>query len=266
MPKPDCFNPRTFKGISPSAPVAAFMFAMRKWLLLEYTQAPEVHPVMRVLSCSIFALALASSASSVFGEENPKTPHLVFVTEYVRELAAIEDIQASAEQKLKQAAKDDAFSNAVYTSTRMQLELRTQIARLKGMRLNPPFETLIPNLTGFYEHKIALHQRLIDISSTFIAGPKPGVDYGKLAAEMPKIRADLDYIDQSVFEATPLIFATLIDAKADSKNHASHLIITKAERAKVLSDLTTDFGPKLDQKDQNFTVSAAAVLKAYLLK
>ena len=46
----------------------------------------------------------------------------------------------------------------------------------------------------------------------------------------------------------------------------TRLIITKAERAKLLSDLTGDFGSKLDQKDQNFTVSAASVLKAYLLK
>ena len=63
-----------------------------------------------------------------------------------------------------------------------------------------------------------------------------------------------------------MIFATLIDQKPDSKNHVSHLIITKAERAKLLSELTGDFGSKLDQKDQNFTVSAASVLKAYLLK
>jgi hypothetical protein len=63
-----------------------------------------------------------------------------------------------------------------------------------------------------------------------------------------------------------LVFATFIDEKPDSKNHASHLIITKAERAQLLKDLTTDFGSKLDQKGQNYTVGAASVLKAYLLK
>jgi hypothetical protein len=81
-----------------------------------------------------------------------------------------------------------------------------------------------------------------------------------------KIRADLDYLDQSVFEATPLIFATLLNMKADSKNHVSHLIITKAERAKLLRDITTDFGSKLDQKNPNYTVGAASVLKTSLLK
>jgi hypothetical protein len=46
----------------------------------------------------------------------------------------------------------------------------------------------------------------------------------------------------------------------------SHLIITKAERKKVLDDLNIDFGAKLDQKNQNYTVTAASILKSYLLK
>jgi hypothetical protein len=221
---------------------------------------------MRIVSCICFAIAFATGAASTFGAEKPETSHLAFVTEYVRELAAIEYIRASAEQELKQGKDSEVFSNAVHTSALIQLELRSQIEMLKSMHLNPPFDELIPNLTGFYRHRIALHQRMIDINSIFIAGPKPGVDYGKLAAEMPKIRAELEYIDHALFDATPLIFETLIDKKPDSKNHASHLIITKAERAKLIGDLTRSFGSKLDQKDQNFTVSAASVLKAYFLK
>lgn len=134
------------------------------------------------------------------------------------------------------------------------------------MRLNSPYDDLIPNLTAFYQRKIILHQRLIDIGSVFLAGPKPGVDYGKLAANMSKIRAELEYVDKALFEATPLIFSTLIDTRADSKNHASHLIVTKAEREKLIGDLNFHFGEKLDQKEQNFTVSSASVLRGYLLK
>ena len=50
------------------------------------------------------------------------------------------------------------------------------------MNLKDPYDDLIPSLTTFYRNKIAQWQRLIDISSEFVAGPKPGVDYGKLAA------------------------------------------------------------------------------------
>src|SRR5258708_30187475 len=122
---------------------------------------------------------------------------------------------------------------------------------LKSMRLNKPFDFLIPTITAFYEQKIELWRRIHEISSAFIGGPKDGVDYGKLGAEMPEIRGNLDFIDQSLFEAAPSIFATLIDVKEDSKGHASHLIITKEEKAGLVSKLEDSFGAKLDQKDQN---------------
>ena len=198
----------------------------------------------------------------------PETPHLEFVTEYIRELAAVERIRAAGEDENNRDRKDDKlpFASAVHTSTLFELELDSQVKMLKGMRLNAPSDSLIPNITAFYERKIALWRRMREISSAFIGGPKEGVDYSKLAAEMPKLRGELDFIDQSLFEATPLVFATLIDMKADSEGHASHLIITKEDKARLISKLDDSFGAKLDQKDQNYTVSAATVLKGYLNK
>src|ERR1700680_4298263 len=105
-----------------------------------------------------------------------------------------------------------------------------------------------------------------EIGTAFMGGPKTNVDYGELAAEMPQIRAELDYTDKTLFEAMPLVFATLIDMKADSKNRANHLIITKVEREKLIADLNMAFGTKLDLKNQNYTVSSAIVLRTYLLK
>src|ERR1700686_2730022 len=146
---------------------------------------------MRLPSCIVFAFTLAATgAASSFGTEKPETPHLVFVTEYIRELAAFENVRASAEKDQKLGKKSEVFSNGIHASTLIQLELQSQIAMLRDMRLNPPFDDLIPNITGFYEQKIRLHQRLIDIASAFLVGPQPGVDYGKLQAEMPKIRAE----------------------------------------------------------------------------
>lgn len=126
-----------------------------------------------------------------------------------------------------------------------ELELRSQINMLSGMRLNSPYDDLIPNITKFYERKIDLWQRMSEIASEFIGGPKEGVDYNKLAAEMPKIRAELEFVDQGLFEATLLVFATLIDMKEDSKGHASHLIITKEEKAKLIEKLNNSFGAKM---------------------
>lgn len=229
---------------------------------------------------ALYAVVLAMQFPICFAQTNtkaaratprsvkPETPHLEFVIEYIRELAAVEQIREAGEAENNQDKKDDKlpFSGVVHTSTLFELELGSQVKMLRRMRLNEPFDLLIPSITGFYERKIVLWHRMGEISSAFIGGPKNGVDYSTLAAEMPKIRAELDFIDQSLFQATPGVFTTLIDPKADSKGHASHLIITKEEKAGLISKLDDSFGAKLDQKDENYTVSAASVLKAYLNK
>jgi hypothetical protein len=56
------------------------------------------------------------------------------------------------------------------------------------------------------------------------------------------------------------------DQKPDKNGHLSHLVITKAEREQLVHALVTEFGDKIDQKNQNYTVSSASLLKAYLLK
>jgi hypothetical protein len=235
-------------------------------------------PLTRLLALSVVAFAL--QFSFCFAQTNtkparptarpakPETPHLEFVTEYIRELAEVERIRAAGEAENNQDKKDDKlpFASGIHTSTLFELELGSQVQMLKSMHLSKPFDFLIPNITAFYERKIVLWRRMREISSAFIGGPKDGVDYSKLAAEVPQIRGELEFIDKSLFEAAPGVFATLIDIKEDSKGHASHLIITKEQKATLISKLDDSFGVKMDQKDQNYTVSAASVLKAYLNK
>jgi hypothetical protein len=239
---------------------------------------PPIRSLTRLLTLCVAAFVI--QFSFCFAQTNTKaaratvrpvkaeTPHLKFVTEYIRELAAVERIRAEGEAENNQDTKDGKLplASAIHTSTLFELELGSQAEMLKGMRLNKPFDFLVPSITAFYEQKIVLWRRMREISSAFIGGPKEGVDYGKLAAEMPQIRGKLEYIDQSLFEVTPGVFGTLIDMKEDSKGHASHLIITKDEKAELISTLDDSFGAKLDQKDQNYTVSAAMILKSYLNK
>jgi hypothetical protein len=63
-----------------------------------------------------------------------------------------------------------------------------------------------------------------------------------------------------------LIFATLIDQKPGKNGKVSHLIITKAERQRLLVALSLHFGQKMDLENQSYIVSSASVLKSYLLK
>jgi len=137
---------------------------------------------------------------------------------------------------------------------------------LKGIHLNAPFQDLPGNIAYFYNSKIDLHQNMIDMAAAFLSGPKPGVDYGKMTAEAPKITASLEYVDRTLFQATPLIFATLIDQHPDKNGHASHLMITTAERKGLLRSLAISFGKQMDVKEANYIVSSASVLRDYLMK
>jgi hypothetical protein len=78
--------------------------------------------------------------------------------------------------------------------------------------------------------------------------------------EWPQQAAAIDYIDKALFEATPAIFAALLDMRPDSKNHVSHLTITTNQRDELVSTLQSRLGAKLAQKgDHNYTVASAAV-------
>lgn len=214
----------------------------------------------------IIVLAIVVIGATCQARAKENSP-LAFITEYIRELSTNENTRAKAEQELKDAATtSDKLSSAIHASTLIQLELGSQIRTLRDTHFSPPFDKIIPIITESYELKITFLQKMIDNSSAFLVGPKPDVDYDKLATDMPKIRAFLDDIDHTLFESTPIIFAVLIDQRADSQNHLNHLVITKADREKLVHDLTVSFGEKLEQKNQNYIVSSASVLKAYLLK
>ena len=194
-----------------------------------------------------------------------EAPNLALVYEYIRELGVNERMRALGERELTEVGGNNQFAALIRSSTRIKLELGAQIHKLSGIHLEPSFEGLTAKITKFYNMKIEFHQRLIAISTSLLSRPQPGVDYGALAAEAPKITASLEYIDRSLLEVTPSIFATLIDQTAD-KNKVSHLIITTAERQRLLVALSLHFGQKMDLENQSYIVSSASVLKSYLLQ
>jgi hypothetical protein len=210
-----------------------------------------------VLAAALIALPASRAAA--------ETSHLAFVTEYVRELGVNEHMRELGEKDIGEPGADKNAA-MIRSSTRIILELTSQIGMLKSMTLNPPLDGVPSALASFYDQKIQVHQKLIEMATAFVSGPKPGVDYGALAAEAPKLTATLEYIDRSLFQTTPLIFASLIADKPDSQGHMSRLRITRAERDGLLRSLQIDFGTKMDSTDQNYIVSSATVLRDYLSK
>jgi len=218
---------------------------------------------MLVLLIAIFSFGALASHVNAQETSQEETPHLQFVTEYIRELEAIEHIRAAWQEDSKDAGQQ--WNACIKSSASFQLELQSEIAILRGMHLNSPFEFLIGSITTFYKQKSAIYEDYGDICSAFAVGPKHGVDYQAMAVDMPKMRASLEFIDKALFEASGVVAATLIDLKPDSHDHASHLIITKAERLRLTDNIDASFGDKLKQKNQNFTVSSASVIRDILL-
>jgi len=215
---------------------------------------------MKRILLAILALFAALPAFA----ENDETPPFLFVSTYVQHLAVNERIRLQNEREF--AVKgSDPLENAIRGSTRSIMQLRAQIGMLGSFHLSSEHSP-IQNIIDFDERKIELLQRISDTASTMIAGPKPGVDYGQLAAEMPKISASIEFVDESLFKVTPLVFAMLIRPTPDKDNHMSRLVITTDEKARLVHDLDAAFGKKMDAEDQNYVVSSASVLKFYLTK
>jgi hypothetical protein len=226
--------------------------------LMKYT------PILIIL---LLSLSVTSPASV-----KKETPHYDVIVEYIRSLGAIYNLQQISSIELQDDNNSDnpnisKMMSAIRNSTRVKLELNTSISAFEGMNLNKPFETLLPTTIQFYKQKVELHNELISIATMFLdQTPKPGVDYTKMVARMPEITASLEYIDESIFQSMVLVFALLIDEKPDSEGHMSHLNITKVQRQKLIDTINGLFGESLDKQNKNWTVSSAALLRAYLLK
>lgn len=176
----------------------------------------------KLAAAAVFAL-LTSPALA----ENSETPHLQFVKLYIEQLGAIEDIRDAAAKELNTDPVTERVADCVHTMTQYQLELSTQISAMQNVHLNKPLDGLASGLVDYNKQKLDLYKQYGDACATMLAGPKPGVDYGKITATLPKIRVVVEFIDQGIFKTAPAVFATLIQMKENSRGGADHLIITR---------------------------------------
>ena len=199
-----------------------------------------------------------------------ETPPFEVAQEYVRELGEMWAIQQQVDQEMvEDKTAEDPANKAIMTTirnaTRVKLAMKTNIAMLGGMKMTRPgHEETLGLLTSFYQAKIDLNDQLIQIATAFIV-PKKGVDYGKLAAQVPEITAKLEDVDKSLFEMTALVFMSFIDMKADSQNRANHLLITKEQRDRLVWSINNSFRASLE-KDRRYVVSEALLVKTKLLE
>jgi hypothetical protein len=209
-----------------------------------------------ILAAALAALPVSvARASTLFS----------FVDEYIQNTAAVERIRDDTKAALA-ADHSAVFSECIRSSERHKLQLGGAIGVFQGLDLRGNrAKDVVSLLINFYQQEIYIYDEMGGSCQKLLV-PDPKADYGKLAADGLKMNARLDYVDQSIFKATPLVFATLIDPKPDAQNHMSRLAITQDERARLVGELDSDFGKKMDKENQDWLVSSASVLRHYLTK
>ena len=211
---------------------------------------------------AFFAIVLGAADSS-YGQENPR---VAFVSEYIRVTGELERLRDQAEHD----NKDDPmnFANCVQSSRRIDNELDTDIQMLGKEQFNfePPFDSIRKNLAKAYLSKFSIWHKMGDYCGQFVGTLPSDADIHKILITIPEMTADLETIDHALFEATELIFELLIDPKPDSKGHLSHIVATKAERDKIISEIQFNFGKKLQNKNMNYAVATASILDSYFHK
>lgn len=226
------------------------------------------HFAKRLLGAAL--VAVVTLWGQCQAQPTPQTSSYEFARAFVDQLVEAhqgEQLAArefSAAQKAPDSAQQVLLS-AVRNCTRMKLKLNLMIGRVEQMRLaDSNFDKLPPYLTQMYGRKVELYDEIVQTAQTLLEGPKSGVNYGKLAGHMPEVTAQVEYVNESVFKATPMVALSLVSNKPDSKNQLSHLSITRKQAQELINRLQSGFGKSLDAKDQNWTTSSASLMRTML--
>jgi hypothetical protein len=126
--------------------------------------------------CALLTVTTPARAASY------ETPHLEFVKLYIEQLGAIEDIRDAAAKELQTDPDTEKIADCVHTMMQYQLELSTQIVAMQDVHLNKPFDSLAENIVDFEKQKLSLYKQYGGACTTMMEGPKPNIDYGKIAA------------------------------------------------------------------------------------
>ncbi len=175
-----------------------------------------------------------------------------FVSEYIRALSESESIRADAEQNLKTAnTPQERLSSCVHT-TQLQMHAMAAAANLTApYKLGGDAKETPGLLVSYYVTKGEMFRSLGNMCRT--------------TAGLPKLRADMEDLDKSLLQMSVMLFDVLINPAPDKAGHMSRLIVTKRERDGLVHQISISF-KRLDAKDANYTVSAAALLWEYLAR
>lgn len=207
-------------------------------------------------------LILLGMGGSAVADVNKSDPH-EFVTAFIRNIGEAESLRDQAAKDMA-AVSGDKSAAILSSSTRFAVALRAQADVMNSFHLPPPMGGAPQKFATLLQQKAEFFENYVTVAEALAGTPRPGVLYDALGDKSPDLRAMIDAADETLMRATPLVFATLVSTTPDSQGYVSRLTITKAQRASLIHDLEAAFGEKLQAKNQNHIVAAAAMLRGHL--
>jgi hypothetical protein len=216
--------------------------------------------LLTVMGCACFTAAQSES----FNDINPR---IQLASEFVRELEVLYQLQETGKKELAEDNSSPASSSAklitgIRVGTRTVLEMNQSIHRLDGIAVDGQWADFRDLLKKSDSERIRIFQEMNQMAKLLMSGPKPGVDYGAMAAHSPELTAQLEQVDKSMFTMAQAMFFALVDDKRlgpDGKLH--HLLLTKKDRANMIQLIDDVWGQTLEDKNSSNIVSAARLIK-----
>jgi hypothetical protein len=210
----------------------------------------------------------AASCVSVQSQPSQNCARIALAREFVRELEILYRLQETAK---KEFAEDSSGPGRLMTGirvgTRTIFEMNESINRLNLIEVDAEWATFRDFLKHFHQERIVSVQEMNRGAKTLLAGPEPGVNYGKLAARAPELAAQMEEIDKNIFTIAQAIFFALVDdARVGADGNLHHLILTKKDRTSMVQLIDKIFGPTLEDENASRIVSAAWVIKVGLTR
>jgi hypothetical protein len=209
----------------------------------------------------------AASCASVQSQPPPgnaqKCARIALAQEFVRELEVLYRLQETAK---KEFAEDSSGSGSLMTSIRVGsrtlFEMNDSINRLSIINVDAEWAKFRDMLKKLHQDRIELVQEMNHGAKTLLAGPEPGVNYGKLVARAPELTAQMEEIDKLIFTiAQAMFFALVDDARIGADGNLHHLLLTKKDRTNMVQLIDRIFGPTLEDKNASSIVSSAWAIK-----
>ncbi|MGQ0531058.1 MAG: hypothetical protein ACT4OF_00015 [Caulobacteraceae bacterium] len=182
-----------------------------------------------------------------------------FVQGYIRAIGRIESIRRAADEQGATAPAD-----CVRTMTRFRLEMIAEAEAMSSIELVGLASGANNQVAEVLRRKAQIYSHFVEVCAALMRGPERGVDYGALGARLPQYTAQLEFLDDSLLQFTPVVFSALLDTeRPNAQDHVDRLVISGAERRVLIDQIDRWFVPGRAARG-NYMEASAAVLRSHL--